>query len=135
MLRRSRSASEPKGTPMTDLLAQAGNEGGGSIAGLLLPLVLMGGVFYFLLIRPQKARQRQQQALLEALHVGDEVMTASGLFGRVTAIDEDEDIVTVEVAPGTNVRMLRRAIAQRLTGDEDLDVEDDAPDEEAGSRS
>jgi preprotein translocase subunit YajC len=120
---------------MTDLLAQAGNEGGGSIAGLLLPLVLMGGVFYFLLIRPQKARQRQQQALLEALHVGDEVMTASGLFGRVTAIDEDEDIVTVEVAPGTNVRMLRRAIAQRLTGDEDLDVEDDAPDEEAGSRS
>jgi preprotein translocase subunit YajC len=135
MLRRSRSASEPKGTPMTDLLAQAGNEGGGSIASLLLPLVLMGGVFYFLLIRPQKARQRQQQALLEALHVGDEVMTASGLFGRVTAIDEDEDIVTVEVAPGTNVRMLRRAIAQRLTGDEDLDVEDDAPDEEAGSRS
>jgi preprotein translocase subunit YajC len=135
MLRRSRSASGPKGTAMTDLLAQAGNEGGGSIAGLLLPLVLMGGVFYFLLIRPQKARQRQQQALLEALHVGDEVMTASGLFGRVTAIDEDEDIVTVEVAPGTNVRMLRRAIAQRLTGDEDLDVEDDAPDEEAGSRS
>jgi preprotein translocase subunit YajC len=135
MLRRSRGASEPKGTPMTDLLAQAGNEGGGSIAGLLLPLVLMGGVFYFLLIRPQKARQRQQQALLEALHLGDEVMTASGLFGRVTAIDEDEDIVTVEVAPGTNVRMLRRAIAQRLTGDEDLDVEDDAPDEEAGSRS
>jgi preprotein translocase subunit YajC len=106
----------------------------------LLPLVLMGGIFYFLLIRPQKARQRQQQALMSALQVGDDVMTAGGIFGTVTAIDEDEDIVTVEVAPGTNVRMLRRAIAQRLVEDEDEaddleDVRDDLPDEGAGSRS
>jgi preprotein translocase subunit YajC len=126
---------------MIDLLAQAGgNQGGGSIASLLLPLVLMGGIFYFLLIRPQKARQRQQQALMSALQVGDDVMTAGGIFGTVTAIDEDEDIVTVEVAPGTNVRMLRRAIAQRLVEDEDEaddleDVRDDLPDEGAGSRS
>jgi preprotein translocase subunit YajC len=126
---------------MIDLLAQAGgNQGGGSIASLLLPLVLMGGIFYFLLIRPQKARQRQQQALMSALQVGDDVMTAGGIFGTVTAIDEDEDIVTVEVAPGTNIRMLRRAIAQRLVEDEDEaddleDVRDDLPDEGAGSRS
>lgn len=118
---------------MTDLLAQAGDQGG-SLFSLLLPLVLMGGVFYFLLIRPQKSRQRQQQALMEALEVGDEVMTAGGIFGRVTAIDTEEDIVTVELAPGTQVRMLRRAIAQRLVEDVDQDVDGDMPDEEAGSR-
>ena len=129
---------------MIDLLAQAGgDQGGGSVTSFLLPLVLFGGIFYFLLIRPQKTRQRQQQALMEALEVGDEVMTAGGIFGTVTDIDADADIVTVEVAPGTRVRMLRRAIAQRLVddGDDDLDaedaedVEDDIPDEEAGSRS
>ncbi len=119
---------------MIDLLAQAGgDQAGGSLVSLLLPLVLMGGIFYFLLIRPQRARQRQQQALMSALEVGDEVMTAGGIFGRVTAIDADEDIVTVELAPGTQVRMLRRAIAQRLVDEED-DLDDELPDEEAGSR-
>jgi preprotein translocase subunit YajC len=129
---------------MIELLAQSSsgsNNAGGSLLGLLLPLVLMGGVFYFLLIRPQRTRQRQQQNLLRALHVGDDVMTAGGIFGRVTDIDEEQDIVTVEVAPGTEIRMLRRAIAQRLTEDEDTglddpdDVEDETPGEEADSRS
>ena len=120
---------------MIALLAQ---EQTGSPLGLLLPVLLFGAVFYFLMYRPQKARQRQQQALMQALEVGDEVMTAGGIFGTVTAIDEDDDVVTVEVAPGTRIRMLRRAIAQRLVDDADVepvdDVDDDLPDEGAGSR-
>ncbi len=120
---------------MIQVLAQSSNNAssGGSLVGLLLPLLLMGGVFYFLLIRPQRTRQRQQQALLQTLHVGDEVMTAGGIFGTVTALDEDADTVTLEIAPGIEIRMVRRAIAQRLSGDEptDDDDPDDASDEEA----
>jgi preprotein translocase subunit YajC len=105
----------------------AGTAQTGSPLGLLLPLVLMGGVFYFLLIRPQRAQRQRQQALLRALEVGDEVMTAGGMYGTLTEIDDDTDTVTVEIAPGTRVRMLRRAITQRLTEEEDAydDEEDD----------
>jgi len=121
---------------MISVLAQTSDEQGGSLIGLLFPLVLMGGVFYFLLIRPQRMRQRQQQSLLGRLRIGDDVMTSGGLFGTVKRIDEDTDTVTVEIAPGTEVRMLRRAIAQRLVEDEGDgdDGTDEGSDEEAGSR-
>ncbi|HXF37653.1 MAG TPA: preprotein translocase subunit YajC [Actinomycetota bacterium] len=105
------------------ILAQSSGQGGSTL-GLLLPLLLMGGVFYFMLIRPQQRRMRQQRDLIASLRVGDEVMTAGGIFGTVRDIDPDEDIVTVEISPGTNVRMLRQAIARRLT----------EPDEEEAGR-
>jgi preprotein translocase subunit YajC len=125
---------------MIEILAQS-SESGGSLLSLLFPLVLLGGVFYFLLLRPNRTRQRQQQSLLESLKVGDEVMTAGGIFGTLKAIDEEDDTVTVEIAPGTEVRMLRRGIAQRLVdepeeegGDGDDGTEDQGFDQEAGSR-
>jgi preprotein translocase subunit YajC len=125
---------------MIEILAQS-SESGGSLLSLLFPLVLLGGVFYFLLLRPNRTRQRQQQSLLESLKVGDEVMTAGGIFGTLKAIDEEDDTVTVEIAPGTEVRMLRRGIAQRLVdepeeegGDDDDGTEDQGFDQEAGSR-
>jgi preprotein translocase subunit YajC len=125
---------------MIEVLAQSsGNTStsGGSLLGLLAPLLLMGAVFYFLLIRPQRSRQRQQQALLQALEVGDEVMTASGIFGTITEIDDDTDTVVVEIAPGIEVRMLRRAIANRLTEEPEADDDsaEDESDEEADDRS
>ncbi|HZP89687.1 MAG TPA: preprotein translocase subunit YajC [Actinomycetota bacterium] len=117
---------------MVQLLAASSSStnANGSLLSLLIPLVLMGGVFYFLLIRPQRNRARQQQSLLSALQVGDEVMTAGGIFGTVTEIDEESDTVMVEIAPGTDVRMLRRAIAQRFT-----EESDDAGDEESGEEA
>jgi preprotein translocase subunit YajC len=127
---------------MIQILAQSsdGTSSGGSLLSLLFPLVLLGGVFYFLLLRPNRTRQRQQQSLLESLKVGDEVMTAGGIFGTLKAIDEEDDTVTVEIAPGTEVRMLRRGIAQRLVdepeeeGGGDDGTEDQGFDQEAGSR-
>jgi preprotein translocase subunit YajC len=123
---------------MIEILAQS-SESGGSLLSLLFPLVLLGGVFYFLLLRPNRTRQRQQQALLESLKVGDEVMTAGGIFGTLKAIDEEDDTVTVEIAPGTEVRMLRRGIAQRLVDEPEEEggddgTEDQGFDQEAGSR-
>lgn len=111
---------------VVQLLAQSDSGGsGGSLAGLALPVLMIVG-FYFLLIRPQRAKQRAQQALLSALEVGDEVMTSGGIFGTLIEIDEDGGTVTVEIAPGTRVRMLRQGISQRFV--EDQYSEDEDPD-------
>ena len=110
------------------LLAQQ-TSGGSSLIGLALPILLIVG-FYFLLIRPQRNRQRQQQALVASLEVGDEVMTNGGIFGTIIDIDDDEGIVTVEIAPGTRIRMLRQGISQRFVEDDVDKGEGDGIDEE-----
>ena len=102
----------------------AQSSGSNPILGLL-PLVLMVGVFYFLLIRPQQRRARAQQALIASVDEGDEIVTTSGIIGTVVAIDDDEDILTVEVAPGTNIRILRAGVGRRLVDDDEV-VEDEA---------
>ena len=109
------------------ILAQQNS--GGSLIGLALPILMIVG-FYFLLIRPQRNRQRQQQALVASLEVGDEVLTNGGIFGTIVDIDDDEGTVTLEIAPGTRIRMLRQGISQRFVEDEVDDGEDDEVDEE-----
>jgi preprotein translocase subunit YajC len=99
------------------LFAATSSSSSGSAAGLVVPLVLMGGLFYFLLIRPQQRRTRAQKELSSELGIGDDVLTLGGMYGVIK--DVDDDSVTVEISPGTNVRMLKQAIARRLTEDED----------------
>ena len=93
----------------------------------LLPLLLLGAMMWLLLIRPQQQRVRRQQALLAALEVGDEVITAGGMIGRIRAMTGDR--VEIELAPGTVVEFLRGAVSQRLVeptdGDDDTIVLDD----------
>jgi preprotein translocase subunit YajC len=86
----------------------------------------MGGLFYFLLIRPQQRRTRAQRDLASELSIGDEVLTLGGMYGTVR--DVDDDSVTVEISPGTNVRMLKQGIARRLTEDEE-EFEEEAEEE------
>jgi preprotein translocase subunit YajC len=90
------------------------------------PLVLLGLVFYFLLIRPQNQRRRAQMQMQTELEVGDDVVTTAGIYGTVTEIDDDYGVVTLEVAPGMEVRFARAAIAQRLLDDEEMQDVDDA---------
>jgi preprotein translocase subunit YajC len=111
------------------LLAQeSSNQTGGSLLTLALPLLMVVG-FYFLLIRPQRNRQRQQQAVLASLEVGDEVMTTGGIFGTIVEIDEDEGVLTVEIAPGTRIRMVRNGIAQRFVEEDEYDGSDEVDQE------
>jgi preprotein translocase subunit YajC len=115
---------------MISLLAQSSSgQTGSPLVGLALPVLMIAGL-YFVLIRPQRARQRAQQALLSQLEVGDEVLTTGGIFGTIVDIDQDEGVLTVEVAPGTRIRMVRAGIAQRFVEDEGRD-EDEPSDEEA----
>lgn len=78
----------------------------------LLPLVLLLGIMYFLLIRPQQQRVKAQRALVTSLEVGDRVATIGGILGRIVTIDDDE--ATVETTPGVVLRVRRSAIATRL---------------------
>ena len=114
---------------MMALIAQSSSGSSNPIA-LFLPLILMGGVFYFLLIRPQQRRVRAQQALVNAVEVGDEIMTTGGIFGTIVDIDEDEGTVMIEIAPGTQIRMVKSGISRRLTEDDDYESEDEDQDQD-----
>jgi preprotein translocase subunit YajC len=76
-------------------------------------IVLALGAMWLIVIRPQRRKQKLQQSMQTELAVGDEVLTAGGVYGKVTRIDEDE--VGVEIAPNVEVRLARRAIAAQLT--------------------
>lgn len=76
----------------------------------ILPLVLIGVVFYLLVIRPAKARQAKQQELVNSIAPGTEIMTTSGIFGTVRAADDEK--LYVEIAPGTTISILRAAVSK-----------------------
>jgi preprotein translocase subunit YajC len=85
----------------------------GGAAGFLISIVLLGGAFWLLIVRP---RQRQMQAhaqLMGQLDVGDEIMTSSGIYGTVERIEDT--VVHVRIAPGVTIRVVRGAIARRIT--------------------
>jgi preprotein translocase subunit YajC len=76
-------------------------------SGFLLVIVAFA-FLYFVLVRPQKRRQVEQARLLGSLEVGDEVVTAGGIYGHITSIEGDD--LMVEIAPQLEVRVARRAI-------------------------
>lgn len=82
----------------------------------ILPLLLIGVVFYLLVLRPQKARQKAQAAMIAAIAPGSSVMTTAGVFGTVVASSADE--VSLEIAPGVVIRMLPAAIAKVIPVEE-----------------
>ena len=74
-----------------------------------LPIILMFVVLYFLMIRPQQKKAKEHKALLEALGKGDEVVTASGMVGRITKVGDD--FVTSEIAANVEIQMQKPSIA------------------------
>ncbi len=90
------------------------------VAGLLggatqfLPLVLIFGVFYFLLIRPQQTRAKQMKAMLLALRRGDRVVTAGGILATVQRVKDGSDEVEVDIAPNVRVTVIRDTITTVL---------------------
>jgi len=89
-----------------DAYAQA--EGGGDPFLSLLPLVLIFGVFYFLLIRPQNKRQKEHKELVASIAVCDEIVTAGGVLGTVTNVKDQ--FVRVQVADGVELKLQRHTI-------------------------
>src|SRR5436853_6246350 len=99
-------------------------------AGFLL-IIIAFGFLYFVLVRPQKRRQLAQQRMLNELHVGDEIVTAGGIYGEIVGLG-DED-VTVRIAPELDVRVARRAIASVVTSAAPEPGELESPEEPEGT--
>ena len=94
--------------------AQAAAGGGGSGFEAFLPLILIFGVFYVLLIRPQQKKMKEHRATLSAIRRGDKVVTGGGIVGTVTKVIDDLEI-TVEIADGVKVRVQRGLISTVLS--------------------
>jgi preprotein translocase subunit YajC len=89
----------------------------------LIIMALMLGVMYVLMIRPQRQKQSQQQAMINDASVGDDVLTTGGIYGTITQAEGDD--VVVEIASGITVHMTRRGIAAVLPPEEDVEDDDD----------
>jgi len=76
-----------------------------------LPMIFIFVIFYFLLIAPMRKKQRKTQEMLSKLKKGDEVVTTGGIFGRVTALDEERGFVILQISDNTKIKVLRSAIA------------------------
>lgn len=104
-------------------MAQSPGGGGGGAEGqqpgmgqmftLFLPMIL---IFYFLLIRPQQKRAKDQAAMLKALQKGDDVVTTGGIHGKITNLADH--VVTLEVAPNVRIRVSRENVAGKESGKE-----------------
>jgi preprotein translocase subunit YajC len=107
---------------MTVILAQQS----GGLFGLL-PLLIIGVLFYFMLIRPQQKRARDQRQLVDSLSVGDKVITIGGFHGTVRSVDEST--VSLELNPSNVATLSKQAIARRVVEpraeyDQDTDSEE-----------
>jgi preprotein translocase subunit YajC len=97
------------------------------VGGYIFILVLLV-MFWFLLVRPQRRRQVESQRLVDSLAVGKEIVTAGGLYGTITALDDDE--ARVQIADGVEVRIAKRAIAGVLSEDDEEPEEAEELEEE-----
>ncbi|MCD7974505.1 MAG: preprotein translocase subunit YajC [Phascolarctobacterium sp.] len=80
-----------------------------SILNLLWPFILMAGIFYFILWKPQKKEQQKRKNLLGALKKGDKIITIGGVYGTITALSEEK--MTLEIAEGVEIDFLRSAVS------------------------
>jgi len=92
--------------------AQGASAGGDAGLMSFLPIILMFVLLYFLMIRPQMKRAKEQKAMIEALQKGDEVVTAGGIVGRVTEVGES--FVVVEISDGVRIKVQRSQITSLL---------------------
>lgn len=97
---------------ISNAYAQAAAAGPESSLMSFLPIIIMFAVLYFLMIRPQMKRQKEQKSMIEALAKGDEVIAAGGLVGKVTKVGDA--YVTLEVANGTEIVVQKGAVATLL---------------------
>lgn len=96
---------------VTPAFAQAAGAGANSAIASFLPLVLIFGIMYFLLIRPQQKKLKETKAMVAALRRGDQVLTQGGIIGKVYKVGDD-GVLEVEIAEGVRVKMPRHTIVQ-----------------------
>ena len=95
------------------LLAQEAAPAGQSPMNFVIAMVLMFAVLFFLVILPQNRKMKKQQQLLDSLEKGDEVLTQSGIYGKIYGIADR--VLTLEIAPNTRIRIDRSAVSSKVS--------------------
>jgi preprotein translocase subunit YajC len=108
---------------LLSILAQDDGGGGGAAAVQLLILLMIPLAMYFLMIRPQRRRMREQQSMQRSIEVGDEVITTSGMYGFVTGIEDN--MFWLEIDDDVQVRIARAAVQSRVAPTATSDVTGD----------
>lgn len=92
----------------------AGGAPAGGGLGLLVPMILVFGIMYFLMIRPQQKKAKEHRAMIDAIRRGDQVVTSGGLIGKISKVKEGGE-VEVEIAEGVKVRVVQATISQVIS--------------------
>jgi preprotein translocase subunit YajC len=108
------SSSTTTGTGDTTATTQPSSSTGSVIITIVMYAVVIGGLFYFLLVRPQRTRQKRAQELQSSLGVGDEVQTIGGIYGTIEYFDEATDTAVLQIEGGGKIRVARRALADKV---------------------
>ena len=115
-------------TLLMNMMPGAGGSGGTSQGGswqMIAMLVVMVGVMYFTMIRPQRKRQKEEQAMRDNISIGDEITTIGGIMGRVVTVKEDSIIIETG-ADRTKLRIIRSAMGVNNTAQEKAEAEREA---------
>ena len=115
--------------PKTNLYLTATTTDSVSMLATFIPLILMIVIFYFLLIRPQKKRDKEVQKMRENIEIADEIVTIGGIIGRVVSI-KDDTVVIETASDHSKIRMARWSIQQNITATERAAQEQQAKKEE-----
>ncbi|MGV8986768.1 MAG: preprotein translocase subunit YajC [Cypionkella sp.] len=91
-----------------------GATGAGSAVASFLPLVLIFGIMYLLLIRPQQKKMKAMKAMIDGVRRGDQVLTGGGIIGKVTKVGDD-GVLEVEIAEGVKVKVAKQTITQVMS--------------------
>ena len=97
---------------VTPAYAQSAGGSGGDMFASFIPLILIFVIFYFFLIRPQQKKAKEHKQMVEALRRNDQVLTQSGIFGKVTKVKDGDEEIEIEIAKDVKIRLLRSAVAQ-----------------------
>lgn len=97
---------------ISDAWAQGGAAAQGSPIPSIVMLLVLFGLFYFLLIRPQQKRTKEHREMTEKLAKGDEVITQGGMLGRITKLGDT--FISLEIADGTEIKIQRGAVSALL---------------------
>jgi preprotein translocase subunit YajC len=130
-----RCGNQPEGGPDMGkmfLAASTTTKSGSSLLPFLIIAVLFG-LFYFLMIRPQRNRQRAAAQMQSTVTPGQRVRTTAGIYGTIVSAD-DRDVV-VQIAPGVEIRMLRRAVMEVLPEDDPADGTESPPESHSGDNT
>ena len=97
---------------INDAMAQGAGGGQAGTLELILPLLLMFGIFYFLLIRPQQKKAKEHKNLISALKKGDEIITTGGILAKIS--DVDETFMTCKIAENVEIKIQSHAVSTVL---------------------